>query len=65
MSHVLPNAMVGRAFEALGVENQTLLADGSAELAEVLPAMVVREYLITGTPKPPDSGSQAKVGDLS
>jgi len=32
MSRVLPNAMVGRAFEALGVENQTILAD--------LPAMV-------------------------
>ena len=40
MSRVLPNAMVGRAFEELGVENQTILADGSAELAEVLPAMV-------------------------
>jgi uncharacterized protein YfaS (alpha-2-macroglobulin family) len=32
MSRVLPNAMVGRAFEELGVENQTILAD--------LPAMV-------------------------
>jgi hypothetical protein len=29
---VLPNAMVGRAFEELGVENQTILAG--------LPAMV-------------------------
>ncbi len=32
MSRVLPNAVVGRAFEELGVENETLLAD--------LPAMV-------------------------
>ena len=40
VSRVLPNAMVGRAFEELGVENQTILADGSTELAEVLPAMV-------------------------
>ncbi len=32
MSRVLPNAMVGRAFEELGVENQTIMAD--------LPAMV-------------------------
>jgi hypothetical protein len=32
VSRVLPNAMVGRAFGALGGENQTILAD--------LPAMV-------------------------
>jgi uncharacterized protein YfaS (alpha-2-macroglobulin family) len=32
VSRVLPNAMVGRAFEGLGVQNETLLAD--------LPAMV-------------------------
>jgi uncharacterized protein YfaS (alpha-2-macroglobulin family) len=31
-SRVLPNAMVGRAFEELGMENQTILSD--------LPAMV-------------------------
>ncbi len=27
LSRALPNAMVGRAFEALDVENQTVLAD--------------------------------------
>ena len=32
LSRVLPNAMVGRAFDELGVENRTILAD--------LPAMV-------------------------
>jgi hypothetical protein len=37
---VLPNSVVGRAFNELGVEKQTIMADGSAELAEVLPAMV-------------------------
>ena len=37
---MLPNAVVGRALYELGVENQTIMADGSAELAEVLPAMV-------------------------
>ena len=37
---MLLNAVVGRAFEELGVENQTVLADGSAEFAEVLPVMV-------------------------
>ena len=39
-SRVLPNAAVERAFSILGVENQTILADGAAELAKVLPAMM-------------------------
>jgi hypothetical protein len=40
---VLPHATVGRAFREIGVENDTLLADGSAELAEVLPVMAESE----------------------